>query len=136
MEKPEYVMSDITPEPLKVHLDENGTTIDLPPQGATLNLDSSTLDPVEAPVQQPQKQIQLTRDKFMNILRNMLASEQITRQQMLEMRRRFGISNASFHKKKRDPEKEKRAKKLARARRRVNRLNNSTKGQKRNNGQA
>ena len=107
------------------------------PEGATLVLDSSELTPEQTQGEgEPQKQITLTPDKFMDVLRKMLASDQITRRQMLEMRRRFGITNASFHKKKVDAAKKKRKRALAYRNRRANRLNNSTKGQKRNNGRA
>ncbi len=114
----DYVMTDIPPEPMLVALDEKGTTLELKSE----------------PEQPTQKEIKLTQNKFMEVLRKMLGTEQITQQQMLEMRRRFGISNASFHKKKADPAKKKRARKLARAKRRVNRHNGSLKGQTRNHG--
>jgi hypothetical protein len=99
-------------------------------EGTTLHLDSKKVEPIEvAAPQQPQKQIELTREKFLKIIKIMLENEEITRSQMLEMRRRFGITNASFHKKKVDKVKKKKAKKLARHHRRINKLNNSTKGQ-------
>lgn len=82
----------------------------------------------------PQKEITLTRDNFLKALRRMLGEETITRSQMLEMRRRFGITNASFHAKKVDITKKKAKRKLAAKARRVNRQNNSIKGQKRSSG--
>lgn len=138
MENPKYIASDIPAQPLKAYLDENGTTIDLEqeaPTGATLTLDSSSFDSTsDGAPEQPQKPIHLTRDKIMDILRKMFASEQITRQQMLEMRRRFGISNASFHKKRVSKAKKKKARALAYKNKRTNRLNGSSKGEKRSHG--
>lgn len=137
----EYIPSDVPAEPLKAHLDENGTTLALDKlveetlgEGATLHLDSSKFEENVAPPEAA-PQIKLTRAKFLQILSQMLATEQITRQQMLEMRRRFGISNASFHAKKRNKAKIKKAKALAYKNKRVNRLNNCAKGQKRGAGQ-
>lgn len=128
-------MENAPPEPDFTDLE---WTIDQPSEieGATLHLDSSSLDPITvSPPEQPQKQIKLTRNKFLQILSQMFASEQITRQQMLEMRRRFGISNASFHAKKRDKALIKRKKAIAYNSKRVNRLNNCAKGETRQHGQ-
>lgn len=138
----EYIPSDVPAEPLKAHLDEAGTTLALDKlvdealgEGATLHLDSSSLDPIQLAAPQEQKQIKLTRAKFLQILSQMLATEQITRKQMLEMRRRFGISNASFHAKKRNKTKIKKAKALAYSNKRTNRLNKSTKGENKRSGE-
>jgi hypothetical protein len=76
----------------------------------------------------------LSQDKIMSALRKMVDSEQITHEQMVDMRRKLGISNASFHKKKIDLAKKKKARRLAKAQRQVNRHNGSTKGQKMTGG--
>lgn len=132
----DYIASEIPAEPLKVYLDENGTTIDIesPLEGATLNLSSKDIEPIELQAQEPQQQLIPTRTKFLQILRAMVASEQITQRQATEMRRRFGISNASFHAKKVDQDKKKRKKALAYNNKKTNRHNGSTKGQSMRSG--
>lgn len=111
----------------------NAVDTDILPEGATLHLDSSVLDPVEGPIPE-QKRIHMTPDKFLGVLRKMFEGEKITRAQMIEMRRRFGITNSYFTKPKTDKAKKKKAKAVAKASRRRNRYNNSTKGQKRTHG--
>lgn len=135
-----YILSDVPPEPEQVVLDEEGTTLEL--NSDILDMDkktsSSRMYPASKEMQKAiepgQKEIKLSSNKFMEVLKKMLGTEQITHEQMLEMRRRFGITNASFHAKKVDPAKKKRARKLARAKRRINRHNGSMKGQSRNGG--
>lgn len=98
--------------------------------GETLMLNSSDIEPIKVnPPEQEQPKTTLTRDKFMNILSQMIASGDITPRQAMEMRGRFGITNASFHNKKINKAKKKKAKALAYRNRRINRLNGSTKGQ-------
>lgn len=102
-------------------------------EGSTLVLKSSDIAPVnlDAPEQtQPeQPKTVLTKEKFLSILSQMISSGDITSRQAQEMRRRFGITNASFHKKKVNKVAKKKAKALAYKNRRTNRLNGSTKGQ-------
>lgn len=146
----DYVPSDIPAEPLKAYLTEDmyveldkktspGRVYPIPqsadevendtlPEGATLVLNSEELVP-ETLVEERKPTMALTREKFLGILSRMLADEEITRSQAMEMRRRFGISNASFHAKKINKAKKKKARKLAYHNRRVNRLNGSTRGQ-------
>ena len=86
-----------------------------------------TSDVDTTPVEPDQPKMRLTREKFLAILRQMLSSEQITASQANEMRRRFGITNASFHAKKTDAAKKKRKKKIAYRSKRINRLRASAK---------
>lgn len=140
----DYVPSDIPAEPLKAHLSED-LFIELDkktspgrmypthkhdelPEGATLTLSTEDLLP-ETIIEERQPTMALTREKFLGIISRMLASEEITQRQAMEMRRRFGISNASFHAKKVDSKKKKKARKLAARNRKVNRWNGSKKGE-------
>lgn len=101
---------------------------DVLPEGATLVLDSESVDSPEAMGPSvPQRRI--TRESFLGILRKLLATEQISPRQAREMRHKFGISNKSFGKKKVDLAKKKRKRKIAKASRRANRYNGSIKGQ-------
>ena len=99
------------------------------PEGATLVLDSKDAETVTLNLPQKEPKARLTRDQFMAILSQMISSGDITPRQAQEMRRRFGITNASFHNRKVNKAKKKKAKTLAYKNQRTNRLNGSKKGE-------
>ncbi len=106
-------------------------------EGAILNLDTKDVEPIEmpkAPEVEPTNPLTMTKESFLAILREMLSTDQITPRQALEMRQRFGITSSYFTKKKPDVAKKRRKRKIANASRVFNRYNNSTKGQKREQG--
>lgn len=99
-----------------------------------LTLDSS-VDDVLAPVnttEEPRKQVPgafMTAKKLMKMIKQMVVSETLTRHQARDMRRNFGISQAYFTGKKVSREKKNILKKIADNSKRINRHNDSTKGQ-------
>lgn len=154
-----YVTSEVPPTKAQVVLDDIGTTIDVDvdlkqrrqdliddavvvyhetrppepveddtlPEGAELVLDTpDDLKPTNKSVS-PQQILQ--------IISNLVRSEQITTAQAKQMRAKFNIHQSYFTSNRTvDSVKKTKAKKLADANRRRNRRNGSTKGQKRNNG--
>lgn len=117
--------------------DHDPTMIETPnvSEDGTLTLDSSIVDvlaPIETAAEEPRKQTPgafMTAQKLMTMIKKMVDSEQITRQQARDMRRKFGISQAYFTGKKVLREKKTILKKITDNSKRINRHNGSTKGQ-------
>lgn len=107
------------------------------PEGATLAIDSSIADPpptIDPPAAKPTNGAHMTPKKLMALLKNMVDSEQMTKEQARAMRKQFGLSQAYFTGKHitRDEKKKKQA--IVDASRKANRYNGSTKGQKHSHG--
>jgi hypothetical protein len=108
--------------------------------GATLAIDSSIADAlpvIDAPeVEQPKQTpgAHMTPEKLMGLLRKMVNSEQMTKEQARQMRRQFGITQSYFTGKKVSREEKKKKKAIATASKRANRYNESSKGVSRQRG--
>lgn len=120
------------------------------PEGATLNISSNEVelppdfvdeqDLVEASsTERPQFKSApgafMTPEKFMKALKHMVDTDQLTPEQARQMRTQFGVTQAYFTGKKVSREHKNAKKKIATESRRKNRVNGSTKGQKRTSHQ-
>lgn len=108
------------------------------PEGAVLSIDSSIADPpptIDAPEEKaPTPGAFMTPEKFLGILRKMVATEQMTLEQARQMRKQMGITQSYFTGTKITDEERRERRHRVKASRRINRHNGSGKGQKRNHG--